>query len=307
MAGQPNVAKSGARVWRVGFDWSSIESRRGHFDFSSTDQTVTSAATHHINLLPILGLAPKFVRSAAALEAPPVNPAAIAGFAAAVASRYGHHGSFWKQHPNLPYRPIRWWEVWNEPNLKEFWGVRPNPAAYVELLASAKSAIVGADPHARVLSAPLAPVANLVPYLERMYASGLADVGPDAFGLDDYRPTVPRLVNVIQTVHGLLRRLDPGTKIWLTEFGWATGHVDQAVHPRGQARRIHRALYRLAHKRHALGLRGIIYFDWRDSIPAVDHPDTWVYHTGLLNKKGRPKRSLHVFRRTTRHLLQAGR
>ena len=37
-------------------------------------------------------------------------------FVKAAVRRYGPHGQFWTQHPELPNDPIRTWQVWNEPN-----------------------------------------------------------------------------------------------------------------------------------------------------------------------------------------------
>ncbi len=61
---------------------------------------------------------------------------AIAGwsaFVAAAAERYGPGGSFWAEHPTLPERPIRNWQIWNEENFKYF-VARPNPAEYGKLV-----------------------------------------------------------------------------------------------------------------------------------------------------------------------------
>jgi hypothetical protein len=305
-------AAAGVRIVRVVFSWPSIEVRRGVYDFSGTDASVADAAANHLDVLPILLDAPRFLNGRGRQIAPPRHAATIRPFARALARRYGHGGSFWRQHPGLPRRPIRWWEVWNEPNLPLFWGSHPNPRRYVRLLAAAHAAIVAVDHKARILSAPLSPVAapDLIAYVRGMYRTGVRHK-LDAFGLNAYAPKADGLLDVIRLVHRELRRLDPGMKIWLTEFGWATGH-----HPspyttlrRGQARRVHRALYRLAHKRHALGLRGVVYYDWRDgSAGGRRHRhDSWVLHTGLHNYFGEPKPALATFRRTALSLTRAGR
>ena len=36
------------------------------------------------------------------------------------AERYGPDGSFWVEHPDVPYLPIRTWEIWNEENIVTF-------------------------------------------------------------------------------------------------------------------------------------------------------------------------------------------
>ena len=60
---------------------------------------------------------------------PPKSNAAFAAFARAIAARYGNDGSFWRDNPSIPRRPIRVWQVWNEPNAKSFWATGVDPAA----------------------------------------------------------------------------------------------------------------------------------------------------------------------------------
>ena len=50
------------------------------------------------------------------LHSPPADPARYAAFAGALAHRYGPGGSFWAAHPALPRRPVRTYEIWNEPD-----------------------------------------------------------------------------------------------------------------------------------------------------------------------------------------------
>ncbi len=54
--------------------------------------------------------------------------------------RYGPRGSFWAENPQLPKRPIRNWQIWNEANFKYF-VVRPNPAEYGKLVKLSYAAI----------------------------------------------------------------------------------------------------------------------------------------------------------------------
>jgi hypothetical protein len=87
---------------------------------------------------------------------PPAESAAYARYAVALIDRYGPKGSFWADHPDVPRRPIRSWQVWREPNIPAFWGGRPDPRAYGELLRTAAAAIRAADPNAEVVTAGLA-------------------------------------------------------------------------------------------------------------------------------------------------------
>ena len=68
----------------------------------------------------------------------PARPAGAAApvgqrFVSGAVERYGPGGSFWAEHPSLPQRPIRTWQIWNEENFKYF-VAKPNPAEYGKLV-----------------------------------------------------------------------------------------------------------------------------------------------------------------------------
>jgi hypothetical protein len=45
--------------------------------------------------------------------------------------RYGPNGDFWQENPGLPYYPIKYYEMWNEPE----WGIKDS-ACIMTCLAS---------------------------------------------------------------------------------------------------------------------------------------------------------------------------
>src|SRR6202043_672892 len=67
--------------------------------------------------------------------AQPASASAFAGFAAAVVQRYYGKGP-------------SYFEIWNEPNLAEFWSPAPDPAAYTADLKAAYTAIKAVAPSA---------------------------------------------------------------------------------------------------------------------------------------------------------------
>ena len=82
----------------------------------------------------------------------------------ALVLRYGPAGSFWDQHPELPRRPQRHWQIWNEPHLDFYWstkGRRRNAWApeYARLLKASKRTIEAIDPGATIVLAGLADFA----------------------------------------------------------------------------------------------------------------------------------------------------
>ncbi len=63
----------------------------------------------------------------------PLQRWAWSSFLRAAAERYGRDGEFWEEHPDLPYLPIKRWEIWNEQNIVSF-DADPRPARFAMLL-----------------------------------------------------------------------------------------------------------------------------------------------------------------------------
>ena len=134
------------------------------YDWTFTDGAMTAASRAGLEVEAVLVQAPGWARRRADEPwSPPRSPEAFAGWAAAAVARYGAHGTFWREHPDLPRRPIRAWQVWNEPvagsgatGRSEFWvDDRPALPAYVALLRATARAIHRTDPSAQVMLAGL--------------------------------------------------------------------------------------------------------------------------------------------------------
>ncbi|MFN2108794.1 MAG: hypothetical protein ACK2UI_03970, partial [Anaerolineae bacterium] len=95
---------------------------------------------------------------------------------------------------------IRFYQIWNEPNIYPEWGNQPvDPEAYTELLCLAYARIKAIDPQAVVISGAMAPTAELgtwnpayegnnlmdVVFLQRMYDAG-ASACFDVMAVNDY-------------------------------------------------------------------------------------------------------------------------
>ena len=65
-------------------------------------------------------------------------------------ARYGPDGASGPRTRPSPKRPIRTWQIWNEPNFKYF-VAKPNPAEYGKLVKLSYAALKGADPGAKVV------------------------------------------------------------------------------------------------------------------------------------------------------------
>jgi len=231
----------------------------------------------------------------------------MAKFAAVVARRYGPGGSFWSERPHLPRVPIRSWQIWNEPNLPVYWASGPDPAAYTRLLRTVGQAIKRVDPHAEIVSAGLpesdlgTPFEEFVAGMERANAASAYDVlAVHAFAAD-----ADGAIEAVATARKLLDDNDDDAPIWVTEIGWASGGPRSpfTVGERGQAGRVRALLAGLASRRRELGVRGVVYYDWRDARPYPGGKDFFGLHTGLLTIDGRAKPALAAFRRAAQRII----
>ena len=93
----------------------------------------------------------------------------------------------------------------------------------------------------------------------------------------------------------------------MTEVGWATrpgpGSA-MTVGPKTQAKLVDLLVGNLAVNRRRLGVRGFVYYAWRDVRPYPGGEDFWGLHTGLLDREGDPKPSLRSFSRAVHRDLQ---
>lgn len=115
------------RWLRFDVDWSIVESTRGQQNWCAIDRLVDRA--RGLNLLGIITYTPAWARIAGTSDSHgrPADPAAFATFAKQAAQRYNGR--------------VTTWEIWNEPDLVNFFRPAPDADAYVQLLSAAAQAI----------------------------------------------------------------------------------------------------------------------------------------------------------------------
>jgi hypothetical protein len=84
--------------------------------------------------------------------------------------------------------------------------------------------------------------------------------------------------------------------------GWASGGPASpfTVGEEGQAERVRETLSALDRRRDELGVRGVIYYSWRDAPVYEGGQDFFGLHTGLLDIDGRPKPALEAYEAAAR-------
>lgn len=296
------MAATGAKWLRMDFDWSHVQ-RLGpdSYDWSSIDMVVREAHARGLEVIALLAYTPEWARPRGAPDKhPPLDPDRFAVYASEAAKRYGPLG-------------VRVWEIWNEPNVSDFWAPRPDPEGYAALLTRATAAIRAVDPGATIISGGLAPAADRSDgmqvrdrtFLARLYAAGAGDAF-DVVGLHTYSfpvlPTEPVDWNAFASaplLHRVMEANGDGDKrVWATEMGAPTGG-SRGVTEEHQAQTV-RVAYE-AWTRHEFA-GPLIWFAWRDEGPdTTNQAQTF----GLVRHDGSPKPAHASFVETMRSLREA--
>lgn len=282
----------GFGIVRLPLDWSTIQPDPDRWNWAAHDEFVLDAARAGMRVLPFIVQTPGWAREPEHHDAagiwPPQFPDYVVDFAAAAARRYGRAGTIWRENPEVPYVPIRSWQIWNEPNLRSFWRSGPDPVAYTRLLESAAYGIRSGDPDAEIVSAGLPDPAGVrIPaprFVAEMYDAGAARA-LDTVAVHPYAHAPEEVVEHVADITRVVARHGDDAPVWATEFGWATGGSSgYLTDEEGQARQLARAVTLLGAQRKHLRLRGLATYNWRDSVGPG-----WMAHAGLRRLDNSPK------------------
>jgi polysaccharide biosynthesis protein PslG len=261
------LASSGATTVRTPFWWSHGQANGpGTVDYSAYDAVVLAAARHGVGVLPIVQGTPQWAASKPGDPASPPRDATDLGrFLQALVARYGKGGSVWAEHPELTPRPIRDWQIWNEPNIDLYWSTQPFAKSFVKMLRGARAGLRAADPKARLVLAGLPNKSWAA--LRSIYAAG----GRKSFDVVALHPYTGKPVNVVELVRRARRIMkrygDRRKPLWVTELSWpaALGKLDPhgfETTEKGQAKRLRRGLELLAANRRRLRIGRVYWYTW---------------------------------------------
>lgn len=198
------------------------------------DRIVDLAEANQLQIIARLSTPPNWSRSRGAevgAFAPPDNLSDYCDYVKNVVGRYRGQ--------------VRYFQIWNEPNIYPEWGVYGvSPEQYTALLKVGFTCAKAANPEAIILTAPLAPTIVLKPspanptesalndflFLQRMYDAGAKEYF-DILAVQDYglwsgpsdRRMRPRVLNFSRPVYIrdiMIRNGDAHTAIWASEVGW---------------------------------------------------------------------------------------
>jgi hypothetical protein len=255
-------------------------------DYTATDRVVAETAKRHLTLLPVVMLTPAWAAADPDVWASrPSYSGFYADYVHGLAERYGPSGTFWIEHPELPKRPLRYWQFWNEPSLGFYFYARPWQPAYVDLLRAAHDAVKSVDPGARVVLAGLPN--RSWPALRSLYRRGARKL----FDLVAAHPFT-HAVKGVGTILGNLRRVmrkngDAKKPLWVTELSWTTAgkrtewKYGNETTEAGQAKKLTGAMALLAKNRRKLRLGRVYWYTWMTD----DHDQQYPFDYAGLSRR----------------------
>jgi len=254
------IRAAGFKWVRMDLTWATTEKEKGKYNFAAYDELLRELDRQQMHAILILdygnplyadrGEATPFTNRAG-MEA---FRYAYAKWAAAAVKHFAGRGCVW--------------EMWNEPNIKNFWAPAPNVAEYVALAKEAASAIRHAAP-GESLMGPACSGINLN-FLEACFQGGLLEDWC-AVSVHPYRQTDPGTVaGDYEKLRELIARYAPKGKpvpIVCSEWGYSTSwkgfdDAKQAAY-----------LKKEFSTNIACGIPITIWYDWRDDGVTPDDPE----------------------------------
>jgi Glycosyl hydrolase catalytic core len=209
----PDVPIGEWRLWDAHTAWPDLEPQKGQWHLETLDAYLNLAAQHHADVLLPLGLSPRWA-SARPAEHSVYQP----GFAAEPRDI-----DDWREYVSVVAGHckgrVRAYEIWNEPNSKDFW--TGDVGQMVALTRAASATIRNIDPQAIIVS-PSATTSAGVDWLSQFLRMGGGQY-VDVIGYHFYvGPQPPEaMIPLIQRVKQMMAENGASDKpIWNTEFSW---------------------------------------------------------------------------------------
>lgn len=303
-----NLAAGNVGTARISFNWASFQQVKGRCKPKPTvavcswtvmDAVLASLAQSGVRALPILYGSPGFISKKA--SKPPLKGKGKKGwksFLKAAAKRYGRKGVFWKSYDDYGAKPmpIKDWQVWNEPNSKQFWHPSPNARKYAKLVKASSKALGKGDKKADVVLGGMFADAKvpIVPYMRKFYKAKKIRRHFDDLAIHPYAPSIGGLKRQLRSARKAARG---HTGIRVTEMGWSSRKGGHPLNKgkKGQAKLLKSSFRLLTKKRRSWNITGINWFALRDT----NNRETCVFcrRAGLFSDGDSPKPSWRAFKK----------
>ncbi len=197
------VRLAGISCVRDRFRWSEVEPQKGRFRWGRYEKSARIQHEAGLTVYQIFHDCPTWASGKRDRRYPPKNPADMGDF-------------FQKMVGHFKDR-VKYWEIWNEPDIEVFYLGKPEQ--YAACLKESYRQIKEADPDAKVLICSFAHAPEK--FAERVFKAGIAD-SFDIYNVHYYGNPIG-VVHRLTRHKKLLEKYGVRKPIWVTEMG--------AVHP----------------------------------------------------------------------------
>jgi len=288
----------GVKWVRFDFDWSVMQPTPTTYDLANHDRVVAALAKAQIKILGLIAYTPGWANGGHTSKFfPPANPQTFANFAAFLTARYGNAG-------------VAAWEIWNEPNLVQFWNPGADPAGYAQLLKQTYAAVKKQNARVLVVSGGLGQPSNgggnmeARLFLQLLYGSGAAPYF-DAVGNHPYTaPQLPldstsnnwaQMFSTSTSFRSIMAQYgDDKKKIWITEYGAPTSGTNIWGTTVSEDRQASMVTQTLALAASYTWTGPTFWYNYKDFCP-LGSADSECYY-GIVRSDGTPKAAFDAYR-----------
>ena len=265
------IRDGGFKFIRMDLGWGGIEREKGTYNFERTgyDALTEGCMKRGIRILYILDYSNKLYESERSVRTEEGREA-FAAFAQAAAIRYKGKGILW--------------EIWNEPNIKQFWTPQPSVDDYCKLVELTAPLVKKADPSGLLV----APATSTIPFqwLEDCFKRGLLK-WIDVLSVHPYRSQPPetviedyaRLRELIERYASKDKKIPIISGEWgYSNINWNKARLSDEIQAQYLAREFLINLYQQ--------IPVSIWYDWKND---GTNPDEREHHFGTVMHDLRPK------------------
>lgn len=263
------VKAAGIRLVRDEISWCEVEKEKGVYAWPANIEANIDT-TRAVGLEPLLILDygnPLYDDGNA-----PSSPEGIAAYANYCRAMVSHYKG-----------KVKYWEIWNEPNIEQFWKPKPDPDKYAILLKTASNACKEADPNCFVVGVCTSGVD--LSFIKKVLAAGTI-TSMDALSVHPYRYPDPPEKGIISDLAEVRKAMDAvggkGKPIWVTEVGWPTHLGPRGISVDAQAHMLVRAYLECL----AGGAETVFWYWFGNDGPNPSYNED---HFGIRFREGTPK------------------
>ena len=209
-----NAMQDANIAWgRYDFSWRSVEATgKGAYNWEVQDYAVAEANARGLNIYAGLGYTPSWASAGGNSNDPPTNTQDWYDYVYAAVSRYKDS--------------IKYWEIWNEPNLTQFWN--GTQAEYINLLKIGADAAHAADPDCMVLAPELSSAGRASSWMTNILQQAGDKIDIISYHQYDGGDIPSGRLAAIDGMHNRIVAAGYANKpIWITESGWPSDNIGE--------------------------------------------------------------------------------